>query len=89
MTVWDALSVVALAAASLPSLYFAVKTWDRHRDFARLSALLAGALLLHAGYHLSVVLAARGTLVLAMEAVSAVLILGFALFYWKGRERLS
>lgn len=88
MTFWDALSVVALASASLPSVYFAAKTWVPHPEFARLSALLAGALLVHAGYHLSIVLSAGGTLVLAAEAASAVLILLFAFVYWKGRERL-
>jgi len=89
MTLWDALSVVALAAASLPSVYFAAKTWTRHPEFARLSALLAGALLVHAGYHLTVALSADGTIVLAAEAASALLILVFAIFYWKGRERLT
>jgi hypothetical protein len=88
VTFWDALSVVTLAAASLPSIYFAAKTWNRHRGFAHLSAMLVGALLVHAAYHLSVVLSLGGTVVLAMEAASAALILAFAILYWKGRERL-
>ena len=88
MTFWDALSVVALAAAAVPSVYFAAKTWNRYRDFATLSALLAGAFLVHASYHLSVVFSLSGAVVLAVEAASAALILVFAVLYWKGRERL-
>jgi hypothetical protein len=89
MTFWDALSVIALAGASIPSLFFAAKTWRSNPEFARLSALLAGALLVHASYHLSVVLAAGGTVVHAVEASSALMILAFAALYWKGRERLA
>jgi hypothetical protein len=88
MTIWDALSVVALASASLPSLYFGAKTWTSHPSFARLSAVLAGALLVHGAYHMSVVLSLGGTIIHSVEAASALLIFAFAIFYWKGRERL-
>ena len=85
MTFWDGLSVVALAAASIPSIYFAAKIRGRHPVAARLSAFLAGALLVHASYHLLVVLEFPQTLVLAVEATSAVLILVYALLYWRER----
>lgn len=86
MTFWDAISVVALASASMPSMYFASKIWTRHPEAAKLSAFLAAAFLVHGSYHLLVVLAAPTTAILVVEAFAAVLILVFALMYWRERE---
>lgn len=86
MSGWDALSVIALAAASVPSIYFAGKILGRDPEAARLSVFLGAALLVHAGYH---TMAAVGVSILAthtVESVSAVLILVFAILYWRERE---
>ncbi len=85
MMLWDALSVVALASASIPSVFFAAKMWTRQPEAARLSAFLAAAFLVHGGYHLLVVFAAPTTAILAIESASAALILVFALMYWRER----
>jgi len=86
MVFWDALSVMALAAASIPSMYFAAKIWTRQPEAARLSAFLAAAFLVHGSYHLTVVLAAPRSAILVIEAFSAILILVFAVLYWRERE---
>lgn len=86
MSLWSLLSVVALAAASVPSVYFAYRMRERTPRFAGLSVLLAAALLVHAGFHVIETLAGSAAAVLAVEAISAALILTFALAYWPLRR---
>jgi hypothetical protein len=86
VTFWDALSVIALASASMPSVFFASKMWARQPQAARLSAFLAAAFLVHGSYHLLVVMGAPQTAILTIESASAVLILVFAGLYWRERE---
>lgn len=86
MSFWDALSVIALASASMPSVFFASKMWVRQPEAARLSAFLAAAFLVHGSYHLFVVLSAPTTAILVIESAAAVLILAFAIRYWRERE---
>lgn len=82
---WSALSVAALVAASVPSLYFAFKMRESNRAFARISALLAAAFLVHAAFHTLEWVGRPMEEILAVEVLSALLILVFAIYYWRGR----
>ncbi|HLF06557.1 MAG TPA: hypothetical protein VI893_05195 [Thermoplasmata archaeon] len=86
MTLWDALSVVCLTAASVPSVYLAGRLWYSRPLFARISALLAAAFMVHAVYHLMIVYGYPPTLIRGSEAASAVLMLSFSLSYWRQRR---
>lgn len=87
MSVWSVLSVAALVAASVPPLYFALRMRDSNPRFARLSGLLAAALLVHAVYHSAETVLGPGASVVGLEAVSAALILVFGLAYWPLRRK--
>ncbi len=89
MSVWDSPSSVAFAAAGFPPVYFALRLRVVNRPFSRLSMLLAGALFVHGGFHLLRALEGPRPGVQAIEAVSAVLVLAFALAYWPLRRRDS
>ena len=89
MSVWDLPGFVAFAAAGVPPLYFALTLRVVNRPFSRLSLLLAGALFVHSIFHLLRALEGARPGILAIEAVSAVLVLSFALAYWPLRRRDS
>lgn len=82
------MSVAALLAASGPPIYFAVRLRGQDGPFVGLSVLFAAALLVHGLFHLLEFLGRPAIEVLAVEAVSAALILGFAVAYrvMKGRR---
>ncbi len=87
MNVLTLLSFAALVVAALAPAYFAVVLRRENAEFSRLAALLAAALLLHAGYHGAQLLGVGETLVHWVEASSAFLILAFAVSYWRIRRR--
>lgn len=87
MSLWSALSVLAILAAAAPPLYFVAAMRTSRRAFAVLAALLGAALLVHGGFHLAQVLEAPPGTVGILEAASAALVLLFALTYWPLRRR--
>jgi hypothetical protein len=89
MSVWDLASFIAFAAAGIPPAYFALTLRGVNRPFSRLSLLLAAALFVHSTFHLLRALGGAPSGVLAIEAVSAALVLTFALAYWPLRGRDS
>lgn len=80
-------SFAAMVAASVPPLYFALRLRSSDPRSARLSALLAGAFLSHAAFHLLDGVEADPLAVQVAGAVSGVLLLAFALSYWPLRRR--
>ncbi len=86
MNVLSLLSLAALLAASVPSLFFLSKLGGANAAYSRLSLLLAAALIFHGVFHLVEAFEGPTTTVLGMETGSAALILGFALLYWPLRR---
>jgi len=90
MNVWTLLSAVAVLAASVPPLYFAARLKRSKPSFTALVLLLAASLLVHGVFHLLDAFSFPVDAVHGVEAVSAVLILVFAVVYWPlrgGTER--
>lgn len=85
MIPWSLLSAFALVIASFPSAFFAVLILKRRPAYARLSGLLASAILVHGVYHAVAAFQGESDLAKAAEAASAVLFLLFVLVYRHGR----
>lgn len=86
MISWHLLSALALLAASAPPLYFTLALRGVRPGFQRLAGLLALALLVHVLYHLAAAFAESAPFVVGVEALSAALVLVFALAYWPLRR---
>jgi len=87
MSAWTLLSSVAVLVAGIPPLYFALRLRRSDASFTGLALLLASALLTHGLFHALQVLGAPTETTAWAEALSAFLILAFALAYWPLRRR--
>lgn len=87
MNLLSLFSFVVLVAASPPPLYFALRLRGSNPAFSALSLVMAAALMVHGIYHLLEFVEIGRDVVLGTEAVSALLIIAFALAYWPLRGR--
>lgn len=80
---------MAVLVAAIPPLYFAARLRHSKASFTALVLLLAGSFLVHGVFHLLEALSFPQGTVLGTEALSAVLILVFAVIYWPLRGRIG
>lgn len=87
MNLLDLASAVAVLAASIPPLFFAIRLRGSRTSFRALTLVLAASLLVHGAFHALDSFAFSEEAVVGLEAVSSVLVLVFALAYWSLRGR--
>ena len=85
MHLLDLASAVAVLAASVPPLYFAVRLRGPRTSFRILVVILAASFLVHGAFHALDAFAFPEDAVVGLEAISSALILVFALAYWSLR----
>ncbi len=85
MNLWDLLSAIAILAAAIPPSYFAIRLKGPRTSSVGLVVLLAAAFVAHGIFHLVEAISLEEGAVEGIEALSAVLILVFAVAYWSLR----